>query len=237
MAAQTSKNPDKVRQTLLAAAFREIHLYGFQAASIANILDETGLTKGALYHHFPTKLALGIAVMDAFIRPKFAPLIDDLKGEKGLESLIPSLQMQVRQMDDETVRRGCPLNNLLNEMSPLDRMFQSKLLAVVHEFQTALMGAIRRSQGAGTIEPAINSGYAAWFILSAWLGGVGMAKLAANKQPLYACLEQLEAYLASISSSVTPPSPDLSGPAPVTRNSGEPAPEEQPKRSVSMDWD
>jgi len=45
---------DVTREKILDAAFHEIHRYGFQSASLANILERTGLTKGALYHHFPT---------------------------------------------------------------------------------------------------------------------------------------------------------------------------------------
>ena len=63
-----TKQPDQTRDKILHSAFCEIHRQGFQAASIANILQDTGLTKGALYHHFPTKQALGLAVIDEVIR-------------------------------------------------------------------------------------------------------------------------------------------------------------------------
>lgn len=42
--------------------------HGFQAASLNNILAKTGLTKGALYHHFPDKDRLGYAVIEEVIR-------------------------------------------------------------------------------------------------------------------------------------------------------------------------
>ena len=62
------KQADLTRAKLLRAAFCEIHRHGYQAASIANILADTGLTKGALYHHFSTKKLLGLAVIDEVIR-------------------------------------------------------------------------------------------------------------------------------------------------------------------------
>ena len=64
----TAKQPDITRDRILDAAFQEIHKYGFQAASLSNILDRTGLTKGALYHHFPDKDRLGHAVIEEVIR-------------------------------------------------------------------------------------------------------------------------------------------------------------------------
>lgn len=67
MPPMVTKQTDLTRDKLLQAAFNEIHLHGFQAASIANILRDTGLTKGALYHHFPTKQELGLEIGRAHV--------------------------------------------------------------------------------------------------------------------------------------------------------------------------
>ena len=74
-----TKQCDLTRDKILEAAFAEMHRQGYQAASITNIVAETGLTKGALYHHFPAKKDLGLAVIDEVIREgmeamMFAPL-------------------------------------------------------------------------------------------------------------------------------------------------------------------
>jgi TetR/AcrR family transcriptional regulator, transcriptional repressor for nem operon len=58
------RDPDRTRERLLEAGFREIHRQGFQPASLEAIVDSAGVTKGALYHHFGGKQALGYAVVD-----------------------------------------------------------------------------------------------------------------------------------------------------------------------------
>ena len=78
----------ETRHNLLEAAFDEIHRTGFQAASLHRILRRTGLTKGALYHHFPNKLALGYAVVDELLGPYLeqnwlAPLRSGFAGPEG----------------------------------------------------------------------------------------------------------------------------------------------------------
>ncbi len=62
-----SRDPDATRDKLLHAAFEEIYRRGFQAASLDTILTKAGVTKGALYHHFPDKAALGYAVVDEVV--------------------------------------------------------------------------------------------------------------------------------------------------------------------------
>ncbi len=67
MVAAAKRKPDETRRQLLEAAFGEIHRNGFRSASLDSILSNTGVTKGALYHHFPTKADLGYAVVDELI--------------------------------------------------------------------------------------------------------------------------------------------------------------------------
>jgi len=51
------RDPERTRERLLQAAFREVYRYGFQSAGIDTILAATNVTKGALYHHFKSKEA------------------------------------------------------------------------------------------------------------------------------------------------------------------------------------
>ncbi|GAA2104390.1 ScbR family autoregulator-binding transcription factor [Kitasatospora saccharophila] len=53
------------RQAILEAAAEVFDLRGYDAAGTNEILARTGLTRGALYHHFPSKEAIALAVLDA----------------------------------------------------------------------------------------------------------------------------------------------------------------------------
>src|ERR1700727_474847 len=61
------RDPERTRERLLQAASREIYRSGFQSASLGTILASAGVTKGALYHHFKNKEALGYAVVEEII--------------------------------------------------------------------------------------------------------------------------------------------------------------------------
>jgi len=52
---------------LLQAAFEEIYKSGFRGTDLETILRAAGVTKGAMYHHFASKEALGYAVVDEII--------------------------------------------------------------------------------------------------------------------------------------------------------------------------
>ena len=54
----------EARQRLLTAAMDQIRQKGFSATSVDDLCAAVGVTKGAFFHHFASKEALGIAVVE-----------------------------------------------------------------------------------------------------------------------------------------------------------------------------
>ncbi len=191
---------EQTRLLLLEAAFREIHEQGFQAASLSRILKDTGVTKGALYHHFPNKQALGYAVVDEIIattlRERWVKPMQE--ANDPIVTFITLLQEEGKQIDEEMVRLGCPLNNLSQEMSPIDAGFKSRLESIYDEWREAIAQALRRGQGHGQVRPSVNVEKAAIFIVASLEGCLGSAKVAQSIDVLHACGTGLIHYLKSL---------------------------------------
>tara|TARA_R110000765_G_scaffold49757_2_gene101218 strand:- start:1578 stop:2195 length:618 start_codon:yes stop_codon:yes gene_type:complete len=64
MAPRQSPAKDK----LIGAAVKVVREKGFHATSVDELCAEAGVTKGAFFHHFPTKTDLGIAAAEAWKR-------------------------------------------------------------------------------------------------------------------------------------------------------------------------
>ena len=63
-AAETLDRAERSRGQILAAARAEFIERGYSAASLNRIILASGLTKGGFYFHFPSKLAVAMAVLD-----------------------------------------------------------------------------------------------------------------------------------------------------------------------------
>lgn len=190
----------ETRRRLLAAAFDEIHRVGFQAASLHRILRRTGVTKGALYHHFPSKLALGYAVVDELLaahleRTWLQPLAAAHDPVTAMESL---LRDRASRMDDADVVLGCPLNNLAQEMAPLDEGFRVRIEALLDAWRRAIADALGRGQAAGFVRADADPAQAATVILAALEGCVGLAKAAQSAAVLESCGAGLITYLRGL---------------------------------------
>src|SRR5260370_21567845 len=140
------RDPERTRERLLQAASREIYRSGFQSASLDTILAVAGVTKGALYYHFDSKEALGYAVVEEVIAPdvhgKWVRPLQSVKDP--IDALICAVQrIPVRPAD---VRGGCQLNNLAQEMSPLDAGFRKRLATIFDAWREAIGSTFRDGQ-------------------------------------------------------------------------------------------
>jgi AcrR family transcriptional regulator len=55
---------DRSRRAILDAALPNFARNGYTAASLNQIIEASGLTKGGVYFHFPSKQALALAVIE-----------------------------------------------------------------------------------------------------------------------------------------------------------------------------
>lgn len=194
------RNPDLTRQRILDAAFMEIYRNGFQGMRLDDVLVVTGLTKGALYHHFPNKRALGYAVVDEVILPTIEAMwLQPVKNAaEPLQGLITVIEQLPDNKPPEVIQYGCPVNNLAQEMSPLDEGFRQRLDYIFRLWHDVTEQALERARQQGRIRDDVNCDETATFILAAVEGCIGIAKNAQSKERLRSCNRGLVGYLRSL---------------------------------------
>ncbi|MCK5812620.1 MAG: TetR/AcrR family transcriptional regulator [Cocleimonas sp.] len=189
---------EETRQKLLEAAFDEIHKTGFQAASLSKILKDTGISKGALYHHFANKLELGYAVVDEIILAFFQQVwIDPLRKTNDPITTIQQILMATgEKMTQEDARLGCPVNNLAQEMSPINEGFRQRTVAIYDLWRDELEAAIERGKVASNVREDADARRLAILFVATLEGCMGLAKSSQSLEILMECgqglIDQLE---------------------------------------------
>lgn len=180
--AATRRDPDATRQALLVAAFEEIQAVGFRAASLDNILARTGVTKGALYHHFPNKNALGLAVIDELIWPESRRHFEVLADESlhPIDALNLVLKDEMATMGQNEHIHGCPVCNLVQDMAGIDEAFRARLLRIHDAWQEAIAATLARGQARGQVRREVDPQAMAALMVAAYEGANVMAKAAAD---------------------------------------------------------
>jgi len=203
-----SYDPSETRTRLLEAAADEMWERGFQAAGMAAILDKAGVTKGALYHHFGSKEALGLAVIDELLATRIkemwvAPLAAHSNPVMGIRK---SIAHAGECLDETMLHRGCLLNNLSQEMCPVSPSFREHIQQLFDLWRSGLSEALARGQEEGFVSLEIDPVAAAWVIVSMIEGGIGMLKASVGTAAVRpdALTHGLDVYLSHLEITPTP---------------------------------
>lgn len=195
------KAPEATQRKLLEAAFLEFYVNGFQGGSLNHIVETAGATKGALFHHFDSKQDLGYAVVDQLIGPLLLtrwldPLADSTDP-------ITDIQAAFRRFVEEDIAsgnwvHGCPLNNLAQEMAPLDTGFFERINGLYSTWRQRYAEALSRGVQAGAVRDDVDVNELAALIVAAQMGIWGTGKSSRNVEVMRAAANGLCARLESL---------------------------------------
>jgi TetR/AcrR family transcriptional repressor of nem operon len=186
------------RDQILDAASQLMHLQGYHATSLDDVLRESGVGKGNFYYYFRSKEELGYAIIDrlvhSFVERTLKPMFDD-------ESLDPLTQVRAflhRVLDNQRQRNcvgGCPMGNLASELSDVHEGFRLRLARVFLEWSTRLTEALRRGQAIGELRADCDPAGTAQFIVAALEGAILLTKVSKDIAVMEQCVEHLEQHL------------------------------------------
>jgi TetR/AcrR family transcriptional repressor of nem operon len=192
------RDPGGTRQRLLQAAYQEVYHSGFRGSDLETILDRAGVTKGALYHYFENKDALGYAVVDEVI----AAMTHDkwLRPLEHADNPIDALAriVQSTSTKPEWLQGGCPINNLAQEMSSLDEGFRKRLAKLFSGWCDGIAAALREGQKRGLVRSDVDPHERAIFLVAVYEGYVSLAKNSQDARVLQAGKRILIRHLESL---------------------------------------
>lgn len=194
---QRKKQPVVTRQAILDAAGGEFASHGYSGTGIGAIVSKAGLTKGALFHHFPDKRALAIAwiggdLKDAIHALWIAPLdeIDSLNAFRGFcrarcLELLPS---------DAT----SALVSLTAETAAADPDMRTSLEDVFATWREAFSSLLEKGKSDGWIHHSIQPAVEAGILVSTFAGLSVTTQCNPAESFRRTCATGLEGYLETL---------------------------------------
>ena len=196
-----SKPKETTRQKILAAAFHEFYRHGFQGGSLNHIVEVAGATKGAVFHHFSCKQDLVYAVVDELIGPLLKQRwLDPLTGSANP---LVDLKRVFRQFVKEDIASGswvygCPLNNLAQEMSPLDEGFRLRIDELYSSWRACYTAVLAAGVKSGKVRKDVSPRNVAALLVASQMGIWGTGKYSQNQQLMLQATDAVCEYLDSL---------------------------------------
>lgn len=193
-----TNDPEGLRQRLVDAAYAAFSTRGYNSTAMHDLKSEAGVTGGALSHHFPTKKALGLAVIrhrvadaveEAWIRPlQLAPT--------AAEGIQAAFEAVISELEQKGAVSGCPLNNLALELSRQDADFQLAINAIFVRWRSAIADKLRADLNSGAA-CGLDPEAIATLVVATYSGAMAMAKACQCAEPLKICARQLMSTIRS----------------------------------------
>jgi TetR/AcrR family transcriptional regulator, transcriptional repressor for nem operon len=182
------------RTRLILSAMQLFRDKGYGSTSVADVLQSARVNSGSLYHFFPGKQELLLAVLDAYhggIRPLL--LEPAWRGvEDPIERVFALLACYRRALTDTEFLYGCPIGSLALELHEPDPPVRERLAANFTAWTDAVQQCLK---DAGARLPRdLDRRELAVLVLSVMEGAVMQARTYRDAAPFDAAVRQLRGH-------------------------------------------
>jgi TetR/AcrR family transcriptional repressor of nem operon len=174
---------------ILDVALRLVQVQGFNAFSYADVSAELRITKASLHHHFPTKAALGKALITRY-KASFLEALEDIdrRGGDALDKLRDYAEIYVAVLRQE---RMCLCGMLAADFETLPKAMRMSVTDFFRANEEWLARVLEEGRRAGVLRFEGNPATTAAFLLSSLEGAMLVARS-------YGGVSRLEAVAATL---------------------------------------
>ncbi len=191
-------DPDGLRNAIIDVAFEAFAVGGFCSTSIGDLKATMGISGGAFAHHFPTKKALGLAVVrDRVAAAIESTWIDPLRrAPDAVASLDAVFSSVINELDANGKVLGCPLGNLAVELSQQDDDLRLEMDAIYARWREVIAERLPRRSSEDSLKHDGAADLAA-LVVATFTGGIAMAKASQTSEPLLTSWRSLRSLLSA----------------------------------------
>ena len=186
------------REEIVRAAGRLMHVNGYHATSLDDVLRESGVGKGNFYYYFKSKEDLGYAILDrlveALIERTLEPCFSDAEAAP-LGQIRCFLGRVLEAQRERNCVGGCFLGNLAAELSDVHEGFRTRLAEVFSAWRRRLTAALVEAQRRGDVVASCQPAQVAQFLVAALEGAILMSKVNKDISVMEQCVDELGRYL------------------------------------------
>ena len=167
----------------LQAAMEAFWDRGFEATSLTDLMEATGLQKGSIYKAFGSKHEFFIQALTRYLDDIYRKMQKALEGpESPKQGVRRWLKLILQLCNEQDKRRGCFAVNSVVELGPHDEATASRLRRHFARVEKLLANTIARGQRRGEISDNRSPEELAGILLVLAKGMLASSKVAHSKE-------------------------------------------------------
>jgi TetR/AcrR family transcriptional repressor of nem operon len=185
---------DQTRERIIAKAAELFNQRGLEGTSMADLMEATGLEKGGIYRHFPSKEAVAAEAFDYAWEEAFQERVRDLGSISGSVDRLKHLIANFVERRS-SIPGGCPLLNTAVESDDGNPVLRERARHALEKWQELIVSIIREGIERREIRTEVNPNQIAMLIISSLEGALMISRLERNRDALLAARSHLDRYL------------------------------------------
>jgi TetR/AcrR family transcriptional repressor of nem operon len=153
------------RSEVLDRAMALFWTRGYEATSIQDLVEATGVNRGSIYGTFGDKKGLFLAALDHYLETVAKSLMAELSDpdpRRAIERMFDSL---IRRTSDPKFPRGCFITNTSLECPASGDEITRKIAEAIGQQESAIYRVLRRAQAEGSLASTLDARALARFFL------------------------------------------------------------------------
>lgn len=185
----------ETRSHILKESRRIFTLQGFQNTSISQIIAATGVKKGNLYYHFPSKEELGLEVLIDARDEFFTILENSLTGEQVAERILNSCNSIMALMQQTNFVGGCLFGNTALEMTGSSPRFGKIIREVFTHWINLIEQELHLAADSENLNNSLSPDTLATAIVAILEGGIMLSRIYQDKNSLEDCILAIQGLI------------------------------------------
>ncbi|GLK72771.1 TetR/AcrR family transcriptional regulator [Ancylobacter dichloromethanicus] len=157
---------------------------GYEATSVRDLIESTGLTGASIYNAFGDKRAFYRRALAHYVQESIADRIRRCEGMAPRAAIDAFFAEILKRSLSDKDHKGCMLVNAALEVAPQDTEFKEDVAGVLNQLQSFFLGCVAAGQADGTITTALTADELARHLLGVLMGVRVLARVRPEKEVL-----------------------------------------------------
>ena len=192
--------PPSVRDRLLDAAHELVLAKGFSATTVDAVLASAKASKGAFFHHFPSKRALGVALVERYAEADRAVLEEfmaraEARVDDPGQQLVEFVRAFELAADDMALSQpGCLFVSFVYEQVPDTDDVRPLIVDAIEHWRSRIADKLERCREAGRLPDDVDVASLADHVFTTFEGAFILARATADPTHVRSQLAHLRRY-------------------------------------------
>jgi TetR/AcrR family transcriptional regulator, transcriptional repressor for nem operon len=143
---------------------------GYEATSVRDLVEKTGITAASLYNAFGDKRAIYEKALDHYVEGSVADRIRRCEALAPRDAIGAFFEEILKRSLGDRERKGCMLVNAALDVAPHDPGFLKIVTEVLAEIEAFFLACVKAGQADGTITRSLPAGTLSRHLLGVLMG-------------------------------------------------------------------